>query len=257
MLLRIEDTDPVRSRREFEAGICEDLDWLGVAVHGPPRRQSDHLDDYAAAFARLEHAGLVYPCYCTRGQIAAAYGDERDPDGAPLHRGRCRAVSDEETRARFAAGEPSAWRLRVELALERVRGPLVWSEFGEGEVETRIHASPRDWGDIPLKGKQRPAAYHLAVVVDDALQAVTDVVRGRDLLASTSMHRLLQHLLGLRAPRYRHHRLVLGDDGLKLSKSASSQSLASLRDAGVRASEIRAALGFGPGGAGGLKVRFS
>lgn len=254
--LRIEDTDLARSRRDFEAGILEDLAWLGVAFDGPPRRQSDHLDDYARAFDRLDEAGLVYPCFCTRGQIAACSGGVRDPDGAPAHVGPCRAVSAEETRARLAAGEPAAWRLNLERALSRVSGPLVWSEFGEGETARIVSAAPLDWGDTALRGKERPAAYHLAVVVDDALQGVSDVVRGRDLYASTSLHRLLQALLGLPAPRYRHHRLVLDEDGRKLSKSLGSRSLASLREAGVTARDIRTSLGFESGGRA-LSVRLS
>ena len=256
LLLRIEDTDLSRSRRDYEAGIQEDLARLGVAFDGPVRRQSDHLDDYARAFACLDEAGLVYPCFCTRSQIAAASGGARDPDGAPVHAGPCRAISAEETRARLAAGESAAWRLNLERALAQIPGPLSWSEFGEGETAQCVRATPLAWGDIPLRGRERPAAYHLAVVVDDALQGVSDVVRGRDLQASTSLHRLLQALLGLPAPRYRHHRLVLDEQGRKLSKSAGSRSLASLREAGVTALDIRTAFGFDTGG-GGLVARFS
>ena len=245
LLLRFEDTDSARCRPEYEAGILEDLAWLGVTCEPHPRRQSDHPADYDAAFQSLSGRGLVYPCYCTRGQLAAVSG-ERDPDGAALHRGPCMAVSSEETRARLALGDPAAWRLNLARAAAEVPDALYWPEFGEGDRETSVRATPRAWGDIVLRGKDRPAVYHLAVVVDDTLQGVTDVVRGRDLEPSTSVHRLLQALLGLPTPRYRHHRLVLNADGEKLSKSANSESLADLRERGVDAAQVRAALGFGP-----------
>ncbi len=245
LLLRFEDTDPLRCRPDYEAAILEDLDWLGVACEPHPRRQSEHARDYAAAFESMRRRDLAYPCYCTRGQIAAA-GSERDPDGAALHRGRCVAVSGAESRARLARGEPSNWRLDLGRALAQARGPLSWSEFHETDAATRVEAQPELWGDILIAAKDRPAVYHLAVVVDDALQGVTDVVRGRDLFASTSLHRLLQTLLDLPAPRYRHHRLLLGADGAKLSKSARSESLRALREQGVTASEVRGALGYGP-----------
>jgi glutamyl-Q tRNA(Asp) synthetase len=256
LLLRFEDTDVTRCRPEFEAGILEDLSWLGVACEPQPRRQSDHLADYAAAFDELRGRGLVYPCYCTRGQLAAVSG-ERDPDGAALHRGPCVAVSPEETQARLARDEPAAWRLDFSRAAMEAPEAMCWPEYGEGDRETQIRAEPQAWGDIVLRGKDRPAVYHLAVVVDDALQKVTDVVRGRDLEPSTSVHRLLQALLGLPTPRYRHHRLVLDADGAKLSKSAKSESLRGLRERGVDANQVRAALGFGPGVAQPIKVVLS
>jgi glutamyl-Q tRNA(Asp) synthetase len=244
LLLRIEDTDPTRSRPEFEQAIADDLAWLGIVFESPVRRQSDHLDDYARALARLQ--ALVYPCFCTRSQIAAASGGARDPDGAPLHRGRCVAVSAEETQRRLTSGEPAA--LRLDHALARALAPetLDWSEFGEGDSEVRIPARAVLWGDVALRGKERPATYHLAVVVDDAIQGVTDVVRGRDLYASTAIHRLLQALLGLPAPRYRHHRLALDAEGAKMAKSAASTPLAAIRAQGVSAADVRASLGFGP-----------
>jgi glutamyl-Q tRNA(Asp) synthetase len=246
LLLRFEDIDPERCRPEFEAAICEDLDWLGVRSEPNPRRQSEHAGDYAAAFHRLERRGLVYPCYCTRGQIAAASA-ERDPDGAALHRGRCAAVSEAETRARLARGEPANWRLDLARAMAETPS-LTWREYYEGDAPATVAAEPQAWGDIVVAAKRRPAVYHLAVVVDDALQGVTDVVRGRDLFASTSLHRLLQALLALPAPRYRHHRLVLDGEGAKLSKSAKSESLRALRARGFSGADVRAALGFGPPG---------
>jgi glutamyl-Q tRNA(Asp) synthetase len=236
LLLRLEDTDPSRCRPEFETAICEDLDWLGVACEPNPRRQSEHGRDYRAAFESLKSRGLVYPCACTRGQIAAR-GEGRDPDGAALHRGRCPAP---ETDA------PTNWRLDLARALEQAP-PLAWVEYGEGHAPGEVAAEPEVWGDILIAARDRPAVYHLAVVVDDALQGITDVVRGRDLFPSTSLHRLLQSLLGLPAPAYRHHRLLLDADGAKLSKSAGSESLRALRERGYSAPEIRAALGFAPG----------
>ena len=239
LLLRFEDIDPERCRPEYEAAAHEDLDWLGLSFETPPRRQSEHAADYAAALAKLKRRGLAYPCYCTRGQLAAL-GQGRDPDGAALHRGRCVAVSETQTRARLAQGEPCNWRLDLDAALA-LTPPLVWREFGEGEEGGDVAAEPRLWGDVLIGAKARPAVYHLAVVVDDAIQGVTDVVRGLDLKPSTSVHRLLQSLLDLPAPRYRHHRLVLGPDGRKLSKSAGSPSLRDLRAAGMSAEDVRAA----------------
>jgi glutamyl-Q tRNA(Asp) synthetase len=255
LLLRFEDTDPSRCRPEFEAAILEDLDWLGVACEPNPRRQSEHAADYDSAFGALQRRGLVYPCYCTRGQIAAL-GAGRDPDGAALHRGRCLAVTPEETRARLARGEAANWRLDLALALSRTPS-LTWTEFHETDTPAKVAAQPELWGDILVAAKDRPAVYHLAVVVDDALQGVTDVVRGRDLFPSTSLHRLLQSLLDLPAPRYRHHRLALGADGAKLSKSAHSEALRVLRAQGFSAADVRAALGFGGVPARPLAVAFS
>jgi glutamyl-Q tRNA(Asp) synthetase len=256
LLLRIEDTDPTRCKREFEDAFLEDMAWLGIDFTSAPRRQSDHLEDYAEALSRLSRRELVYPCFCTRGEILRTSG-ERDPDGAPLHRSGCFAVSPSETAERLAAGEPAALRLNMARARQLVPARLFWPEFGEGEIESRVQAEPEAWGDVVLRSKERPAAYHLAVVVDDALQGVTDVIRGRDLFPSTSVHRLLQELLGYAPPRYRHHRLVLDAAGAKMSKSASSQPLSSLREAGLTAGEVRGALGFDGSGAQRLRVALS
>lgn len=256
-LLRIEDTDVARCKPEFETAMLEDLDWLGIVWPDPPRRQSEHLDDYAHALAALEARGLVYPCYCGRAEIARANGGLRDPDGAPLHRGHCEAVGAKEVARRMASGERPALRLDVSRALAEFAGPLTWREFGEGAIERIVTADPEAWGDVVLRGRDRPANYHLAVVVDDALQGITDVVRGRDLYAATSVHRLLQALLGLAAPRYRHHRLALDANGDKMSKSASSTPLRALREAGYSAAEVRVALGFGDTRAARLTVSLS
>ena len=243
-LLRIEDTDLTRSKREFEAAIIDDLVWLGLAF-AAPRRQSEHIDEYARTLASLDARGLIYPCFCTRGEIQRASGGLRDPDGAPLHRGACRAMSNAEIEARQSAGERAALRLDMTRALSRIGGALTWREYGEGAREALVEADPAAWGDVILRGKDRPANYHLAVVVDDAVQAVSDVVRGRDLYHATSIHRLLQGLLGVEPPRYRHHRLVRDASGARMSKSAHSQPLATLRERGFTADQVRAALGFG------------
>jgi glutamyl-Q tRNA(Asp) synthetase len=236
VLLRLEDTDVTRCTTEFAKAIEDDLVWLGLKFDAAPRRQSEHWGDYAEAIGTLDAMGLVFPCACTRGQMARRDLASRDPDGAPLHRGRCTPQS--------RAGEPIALRLDIALATQRGGARVSWMEYEEGEKGRRIEADPTEWGDVVLRGKERPATYHLAVVVDDAIQGVTDIVRGRDLYASTSIHRLLQTLLGQDAPRYRHHRLVRDAEGAKMSKSAQSLALRTLRERGVSADEIRAALGF-------------
>jgi glutamyl-Q tRNA(Asp) synthetase len=257
LLLRIEDLDRTRCKAQYEAAILDDLAWLGLSFDGPMRRQSEHGDDYRAALARLTERQLVYPCFCSRTEVERASRGRRDPDGAPLYGGSCRGLPPEETRERLARGERAAWRLDMRRALDVAPARLVWLEFGEGAIAVERAAEPGPWGDVVLRGRDLAASYHLAVAVDDALQCVTDVVRGRDLLVATSVHRLLQHLLGLSTPRYRHHRLVLDETGAKLSKSRRSPSIGALRERGVAPSEIRAALGFGEGGAGGLVVALS
>jgi glutamyl-Q tRNA(Asp) synthetase len=256
-LLRIEDLDRTRCKPRFEAAILDDLAWLGLRFPASPRRQSEHRRDYVAALARLDGQGLVYPCFCSRSEIARAFAGRRDPDGAPLYPGTCRARSAAERRERLARGDKVAFRLDMRRALGAAPAGLHWTEYGEGAVPSLAPAAPGSWGDVVLSGRDLAASYHLAVTVDDALQGVTDVVRGRDLLASTAVHRLLQTLLGLAEPRYRHHRLVVDPMGAKLSKSRQSVSLAELRGTGLGAGEIRAALGFGAGAAGGLAVEFS
>lgn len=237
LLLRIEDLDPVRSTKMLERHIVEDLDWLGVTFAEAPIRQSDNGDLYARALDTLASRDLIYPCHCSRADIARKAGGLRDPDGSPPHLGRCRPGGE--------PGKPAAWRLDMARALALAPRRLFWREFGEGAVETLDPADPAVWGDVALKRKDAPASYHLAVVVDDHAQGVSDVVRGLDLFHATGVHRLLQELLGLGPPRYRHHRLVRDGAGEKLSKSARSSSLAHWRDAGVSANQIRAALGFG------------
>ena len=249
VLLRIEDLDRARCKPQFEAAVVDDLAWLGLRFP-PPRRQSERGADYAAALARLDERSLIYPCFCSRSEIARASVGQRDPDGAPLYPGTCRDLSRTETSERVARGEKAAFRLDMRRALDVAPADLCWTEYGEGAAPSQHPAAPELWGDVVLRGRDLAASYHLAVVVDDALQGVTDIARGRDLLASTSVHRLLQTLLGVAAPRYRHHRLVLDPNGAKLSKSRQSVSLAELRAAGLAPDGVRAALGFGSGDGG-------
>ena len=239
LLLRIEDIDATRCRPEFEAAIYEDLAWLGLAWEEPVRRQSEHFADYQAALDRLKAMGLVYPSFESRAEIAAlAVG--RDPDGAPLYPGTAKRLSAEERAARIASGVPYSLRLDIAAALARVPR-LDWQETGAGpggEAGT-VAADPAAWGDVILARKDVPTSYHLAVVADDAAQCVTDVVRGRDLFHATAVHRLLQALLGLPAPRYHHHRLLLDADGRKLSKSTQATGLRELRAQGLTPREVR------------------
>ena len=195
-LLRIEDIDRGRCREEFVAALIEDLRWLGLDWDGAVRRQSQHLADYRAALDRLEAMGLIYPCFCTRAEIAAALGAPQGPEG-PLYPGTCRALPPAERAARIAAGASYALRLDVAQALART-GPLAWEDEAAGVVA----ADPLALGDVVLARKDAPTSYHLAVTVDDAAQGVTLVTRGADLFPSTHIHRLLQALLGLPVPRY-------------------------------------------------------
>ena len=250
LLLRIEDIDVGRCRPEYEAAIHDDLDWLGLRFDGEPRRQSDHFSDYALAVERLAAKGLVYPCVCTRAEIARAATERfewpRDPDGAPVYPGTCKRLRDDEPALRErGAGRYAAQRLDMNEALAEAGARIGWREYGETGAARDVSGEPNIWGDVVLARKDVPASYHIAVVVDDALQGVTDVVRGTDLLAATSLHRLLQILLGLPAPDYHHHDLVRDGDGAKMSKSALSKPLRSLRAEGATPEDIRRRLGFG------------
>jgi glutamyl-Q tRNA(Asp) synthetase len=238
LLLRIEDIDDVRSTPEYEAAIYEDLGWLGVSWETPVRRQSEHHADYNAAMAKLDAMGLIYPAFESRTEIARFIAESepwpRDPDGAPRYPGMSKSLDRAERQRLIAAGAPYALRLDMAAAVART-GPLQWDEHERGTVD----ADPLAWGDIILARKLTPNSYHLSVVVDDAAQGVTDVVRGQDLFPSTSVHRVLQALLGLPAPRYRHHRLVLDDENRKLSKSTQATGLRELRAQGMSAADIR------------------
>lgn len=241
-LLRIEDIDRSRSRPAFVTAIEEELTWLGVRWETPVRCQSEHFADYDDAVRRLLALGCLYPCLCGREAIRRATGDRpdgpRDPDGAPLYPGTCRGLPRAGIAARIAVGEKACLRLDMAAALRIVGRPLHWTEFGEDAEAARVEARPEVWGDAVVVRKDVPTSYTLAVVVDDALQGITDVIRGRDLLAATSLQRLLQALLALPEPRYRHHALVYGPDGRKLAKSRGSKTLRSLRDAGLTAEAV-------------------
>jgi glutamyl-Q tRNA(Asp) synthetase len=251
MLLRIEDIDAARCRPEFEAAIYQDLAWLGIEWETPVRRQSGHLDIYLDALNKLAAQGLVYPGFESRAEIAKLVAQReangpwpRDPDGAPLYPGTAKSLSPGE-RARLI-GSGALYALRLDVTAARARaGALAWIEQGEGpDGETgTVTAQPQVWGDVILARKETPTSYHLSVVIDDALQGVTDVVRGHDLFWSTSVHRLLQQLLGLPQPAYRHHRLVLDAAGQKLSKSTLATGLRELRTQGVTPDEIRRRVG--------------
>jgi glutamyl-Q tRNA(Asp) synthetase len=253
LLVRIEDIDTERCRPEYEQAIYEDLHWLGLSWREPVRRQSEHLADYGAAIAQLEAQGLLYPSFESRRELAALAAEldrrgrwPRDPDGVPIYQGRARRLSAAECRRRREAGEPFALRLAMDKAVARA-GVLTWAETGAGpQGQTGlIAATPQMWGDIVLARKDSPASYHLAVVLDDALQGVTDVVRGQDLFWSTGIHRLLQTLLGLPEPTYHHHRLILDEAGRKLAKSTNATGLRELRAAGHKPFDIRRMVGLG------------
>jgi glutamyl-Q tRNA(Asp) synthetase len=252
-LLRIEDIDAARCRPEFEQAIYEDLAWLGIAWEQPVRRQSQHLGEYGAALERLAAMGLVYPSFESRAEVARLVTQRevdtgrpwpRDPDGAPLYPGHAKALPQAEREQLLARGMPYALRLDTAAALAHV-GDLTWTELGRGPDEEggTVVARPEAWGDVILARKETPTSYHLSVVVDDALQGVTEVVRGQDLFHATSVHRLLQVLLGLPKLVYRHHRLIRDADGHKLSKSDRAIGLRALRAQGVAPAEIRHRIG--------------
>jgi glutamyl-Q tRNA(Asp) synthetase len=248
LLLRIEDIDIVRCRPEYERAIYEDLAWIGFKWEEPVRRQSKHPAAYAQALAELRERRLTYPCFCTRGDILRAIAGRpdwpRDPDGSPLYPGTCRHLNAAEGAARLACGERAAWRLDVAKAFDS-GGPLAWCEYGDNAVR-EIAAEPQRWGDVPVARRDIGTSYHVSVVVDDAQQGVTDVVRGKDLYAATSVHRLLQALLGLPEPRYHHHELITNASGHKLSKSRGSPTLRDLRANGITPEEIVRTLGLQP-----------
>ncbi|WP_334431860.1 tRNA glutamyl-Q(34) synthetase GluQRS [Bradyrhizobium sp. AZCC 1610] len=250
-LLRIEDIDATRCRAEFEAAIYEDLAWLGISWETPVRRQSEHFARYREAVEKLAGLGLIYPSFESRAEIARLVAQReacapwpRDPDGAPLYPGAAKSLSPNERSRLIEQGMPYA--LRLDMAAARARtNALTWIEHGEGpDGETGVVvAQPEAWGDVILARKETPTSYHLSVVIDDALQGVTDVVRGRDLFWSTSVHLLLQQLLGIPQPIYRHHRLIEDASGNKLSKSTQATALRELRGQGALPADIRSLVG--------------
>jgi glutamyl-Q tRNA(Asp) synthetase len=239
-LLRIEDLDQGRAREEFVAAIFEDLAWLDLAWEQPVLRQSRRFEAYRDALAALDAEGLIYPCFCTRKEIAEEIAKAMEaphgPDG-PLYPGTCRHLTVAERQTRIGAGEAYALRLDAAKAAERA-GPL---SFHEHRQATQV--DPLLFGDLVLGRKDVPASYHLAVVVDDAFQGVTLVTRGDDLLPAAHVQRLLQALLGLPAPAYAHHRLILDRDGRKFSKRDRAVTLRALREGGATQQSIRAGLG--------------
>ncbi|MBI5131609.1 MAG: tRNA glutamyl-Q(34) synthetase GluQRS [Rhodopseudomonas palustris] len=254
LLLRIEDIDATRCRPEYEAAIYEDLSWLGIAFEPEVRRQSDHLALYRDAVERLAARGLVYPAFESRAEIARLVAAKeavapwpRDPDGAPLYPGIGKQLAPEQRARLIESGAPYALRLDMAAACA-IAGDLSWHEVGHGpDGETGLVAArPDAWGDVVIARKETPTSYHLSVVIDDALQGITEVVRGADLFWSTSVHRLLQTLLGLPAPVYRHHPLLRDAEGRKLSKSTGATGLRELRAAGVTPEQIRSMVGLAP-----------
>jgi glutamyl-Q tRNA(Asp) synthetase len=253
-LLRIEDIDVTRCRPEFETAIYQDLAWLGIAWEEPVRRQSQHLSEYRDALEKLSAQSLIYPSFESRAEIAKLVAQReasapwpRDPDGAPLYPGAAKLLAPGERARLLESGVPYALRLDMAAASARV-GDLHWAEHGEGPggESGSVAARPEAWGDVILARKEAPTSYHLSVVIDDALQGVTEVVRGQDLFWSTSVHRLLQKLLDLSQPSYRHHRLILDGAGQKLSKSTAATGLRELRASGATPADIRRLVGLPP-----------
>ncbi|MER9949939.1 tRNA glutamyl-Q(34) synthetase GluQRS [Mesorhizobium sp. M0047] len=253
LLLRIEDIDTTRCTPQFEAGVLADLKWLGLAWEEPVRRQSEHFAEYKAMLDRLIAEELVYPAFMSRGEIRAFITDSekhgrdwpRDPDGVPLYPAADKALPMKERKRRIAENTPFAWRLDVGAAMVRVGKALSWTEYSDETllVARSIEARPQEWGDVIVARRDIPTSYHLAVVMDDALQGISHVVRGQDLFSATAVQRLLQELLGLPQPAYFHHRLILGPDGRKLSKSLGDTGLAALRHAGASPDDIRRMVG--------------
>ena len=249
-LLRIEDIDVGRTRPEFVAGIFEDLRWLGLTWAEPVLLQSQRLPAYRAAARRLEAMGLLYPCFASRAEIAAASSPAScDPDGVPLYPGLFRQAPAADIARRKADGEPFALRLDMARAVAAAKAKLggaalTFTELGEDGLAHTIAARPERWGDAIIARKEIATSYHLAVVIDDAWQGVTHVTRGRDLFAATDLQRLLQLLLDLPVPVYQHHRLITDAGGRKLAKSAGDTSLRQLRRQGLTATDVRRLVGF-------------
>lgn len=241
-LLRMEDIDRTRVRAEYEAAICADLEWLGLRWEEPVRRQSEHFDDYRAALVKLDALGVLYPCFCTRKEIqeeiARAGAAPHGPEG-PLYPGTCRKLSRSDVEQRKAAGRDYALRLDLARAVEHAGSDLVWEDLAQG----RFIADPSPLGDVVLARKETPTSYHLAVVVDDAAQGITLVTRGEDLLPATHLHRVLQALLNLPVPQWKHHRLIADETGKRLAKRDDARSLRSLRGQGWTPEHVRSELG--------------
>lgn len=241
-LVRIEDIDPGRCRPEHEGAILQDLEWLGLDWPRPVRRQSEHMAEYEAALDRLDRLGLLYPCFCTRSEImdeiARAGHAPHGPDGA-LYPGTCRHLSSERAAELKQSGKPFALRLHMAKAAA-LAGPLTWTDLGAGSQVAR----PDMFGDVILARKDVPTSYHLAVTLDDAVQGITLVTRGEDLFHASHLHRLLQALLGLPVPLWQHHSLLTDETGRRFAKRDRAQTLASLRESGLTAAQVKALAGF-------------
>ena len=240
-LLRIEDIDPERCKKEYETQILEDLKWLGLNWETPVRRQSEHMNAYRSALTTLENMDLLYPCFCSRKNIrdeiaAAGYAPHNIPHGpeGPLYPRTCSRLSQEERQERMASGIPFALRLKTESAIHQT-GPLTWHDHLTGDQQ----ATPEKFGDPVLARKDIPTSYHLSVTVDDHIQAISCVTRGQDLYSATHIHRLLQALLGLDTPTYHHHPLLADEKGQRYAKRDNALTLHSLRDEGHSAAAVR------------------
>ncbi|MEM8794949.1 MAG: tRNA glutamyl-Q(34) synthetase GluQRS [Pseudomonadota bacterium] len=244
LLIRMEDIDLERCKPHFETAIMQDLEWLGVRFDSDILRQSDRFDAYGETIAALWAMDLVYPAFWSRAQIKAFVNDKndwpRDPDGSPFYPGPERTWSRTEKESEIRSGKPFSWRLDIDAAIRRT-----------GLKEADI------WGDVVLARKDTPASYHLSVVVDDAFQNITHIVRGQDLAPAASLHSLLQTLLELPTPRLAHHRLILDDEGRKLSKSDGSTALYHLRDEGAGVEDIKRMIGFSDEEAERLATQFT
>jgi glutamyl-Q tRNA(Asp) synthetase len=235
-LLRIEDIDIRRSKREFEVAILADLKWLGLDWDGEVRRQSEHFADYGRVLDDLTQRSLVYPCFCTRADIAAADSAPQGPDG-PLYPGTCRHRSADERRELIAAGKEFCLRLDCARAAKEA-GPHHFAD----ETQGRVEGNPVLFGDVVIARKDTPTSYHLAVTVDDHLQGVTLVTRGEDLLPSTHVHVLLQRLLGYETPAYAHHKLLTDASGRRFAKRDRARTLRAMRESGLTPSDVKAML---------------
>ena len=246
-MLRIEDIDHTRCRPKYVAQILEDLCWLGLNWEEPVRYQSQHMDDYTRALKKLEALGVTYRCLASRSEIKAHVEQrsglgkaERDPDGALIYPGIYRNVGAEKTAEMIAPDKPACVRLNMSKAIEMAGDNLTFEEKGSGPQGERgkVLCHPQNWGDVVIARKETPTSYHLSVVVDDALQGISEVTRGQDVFHATSIHRLLQVLLGLPEPVYNHHRLIKDKTGSKLSKSAADKSLKAWRRQGFSVEEL-------------------
>lgn len=237
LLLRIEDIDTTRCTPEFTRLCISDLAWLDFKWHSEIRTQSEHWHDYHHAANQLKSRNLIYPCFCTRSTIAQT-SITQDPDGAPLYSGTCRNIHQSDSHARINTGEPHSWRLNMSHALTQFPHPHQYIAFDTHLHQRTITAQPSRWGDVILIRKDTPTSYHLSVVIDDAIQNITHVVRGKDLEAATDLHILLQTILNLPTPLYHHHELIT-NHGQKLSKSKGSETIEDVRNKGMTPQDIR------------------